>query len=350
MKRLKIGLLCPYPPEELHQGYYALKIIENTNADFVKIGTPKSDTPYRINFKSFFLKEKIREIIRKEKIEVLHIQYIPPFFGSRYLNLNLLRVYSLRIPIITTLHEVYLRPKKNIKNILLRFIENRIVSNSKQIIVHNYMMADFLRKKYKTKKINTIVLGHYLKKEHKRIGKNILFFGVLSPGKGVEHLIKSMSCLNDYKLKIVGSIPNDTCSSYKEKILKEFKKTNLENIEIKTKKWFTENEKEKYFNKSDIVVLPYVWGPYNSAVTHDAIENVLPAIVTRVGAIYDIIERFKLGIIVKPRNSEELAEAIQKCFREYREYKRNIRNFRKTVSWKENGNEHLVVYKNAVKR
>lgn len=349
MKKLKIGLLCPYPPEELHQGYYALNIIKNTNADFVKIGTLKSNAKYNLNFKSFFLKEKLREIIKKEKIDLLHIQYIPPFFGNRYLNLNLLRVYSLKIPIVTTLHEVYSQSKKDIRNRFLRFLEKNVVNNSKQIIVHNYMMVDLLRKKYK-QEINTIVLGHYQKKEHKRIGKNILFFGILSPGKGIEYLIKAMYHLKDCKLNIAGSIPNKICNNYKKRMLRELKKINLNNIEIKTKKWFTENEKNNYYKKADIVVLPYIWGPYNSAIIQDAIENVLPVVVTKVGAIYDLVERFNLGIIVKPKEPKELAEAIKKCFENYNKYKKNLRNFRKTISWKENGKNHLLVYKKAIKK
>lgn len=351
-KKLKIGLLCPYPPEELHQGYYALNIIKNTNADFVKIGTLKSNADYNLNFKSFFLKEKLKVIIKKEKIDILHVQYIPPFFGSRYLNLNLLRIYSLKIPIVTTLHEVYFQSKKDLRNRFLRFLEKKIVKRSKQIIVHNYIMANFLRNKYKkqTKKINTIILGHYLKKEHKRIGKNILSFGILSPGKGVEYLIKAMYYLKDCKLEIVGSIPNKVCNNYKKRILNQLKRINLKNIETKTKRWFTENEKNNYYKKADIVVLPYIWGPYNSAVIQDAIENVLPTIVTKVGAIYDLVERFNLGIVVKPKDPEELAKAIKKCFKNYNKYKKRLRNFRKTISWKENGKNHLMVYKKTIKR
>lgn len=365
-KRLKIGLLCPYPPEELHQGYYALNIIKNTNADFVKIGTLNSNSDYKLNFKSFFLKEMLKKIIEKEKIDILHIQYIPPFFGSRYLNLNLLRVYSLKIPIITTLHEVYFQAKKSIKNMFLRFLERNIVNHSKQIIVHNYMMADFLKKEHKqeiknfsslkssklfkqTEKINTIILGHYPKKEHKRAGKNILFFGILSPGKGVEYLIKAMQYLKDYRLKVIGSIPNKICDDYKKKLLKELKKSNLKNIEIKTKKWFSEDEKNDYHKKTEIIILPYIWGPYNSAVVQDAVENGLPLVVTKVGAIYDLVGRFRLGVVVKPKNPKEIAEAVKKCFKDYSIYKDNVRKFRKQVSWKENGEKHLRVYKKVVK-
>ncbi len=350
MKKLKIGLLCPYPPEELHQGYYALNIIKNTNADFVKIGTKKSNANHKINFKSFFLKEKLKEIIKKEKIDILHIQFIPPFFGTKYLNVNLLRVYSLKIPIVTTLHEVYSQSKKDLKSRFLRFLEKSVVKHSKQIIVHNYMMADFLRKKYKTNKINTIVLGHYPKKEHKRIGNNILLFGILSPGKGIEHLIKAMYRLKGYKLNIAGSIPNKICNNYKKRILKELKKTTLDNIKIKTKKWFTENEKNNYYKKADMVVLPYIWGPYNSAVTQDAIENTLPLVTTKVGAIYDLVKKFNLGVIVKPKAPKELAEAIKQCFKDYNQYKKNIRNFRITTTWKENGKNHLITYKKAIQK
>ena len=313
----------------------------------IKIGTRKSDAHYRLDFHSLSLKDKLDKIIQKESLDLIHIQYIPPFFGKT--NLNIFGVYSLKIPIVTTLHEAYFPVKgsllKKARNRYLNLIEKKIVKKSKQVITHNFILADYLKKKHRTGKITTVTRGHSRKKTGKGNGKDLLFFGILSPGKGIEYLIDAKKHLKDCKLTIVGSTPNKTCMEYVKKLREKIKETDIKLI---SRKWITEKEKEKYYSKSDLVVMPYIWGPYNSAITHDAIEHLIPFVVTRVGAIWDLARKYNLGVITKERNPKKLAESIRECLKDHSKYKKRIKQFRDKYTWKNNGKEHLAVYKKAI--
>ena len=174
---MKVGMLSSYPPlDDSIAKVSTYNLIKNCPAEFVRIGCKGSKADYIVNFKSFFLKRDIKKIIEKEKLDILHIQYIAPLYGKYTLNLNLLPVYKLKIPIVTTLHEVQLPYKGNIfgtiRHRLLEFIEENIVKNSDRIIVHTNLQKEFLERKYKTKKVEVVYLGLYCKKNNSKKTKN----------------------------------------------------------------------------------------------------------------------------------------------------------------------------------
>lgn len=126
------------------------------------------------------------------------------------------------------------------------------------------------------------------------------------PTKGLEYLIEAANILKDQNLKffIIGE--------GQEK----------ENLESKIKKYSLGKkvvflgqipEAHKYVKAFDIFVLPSVKEGFPWAIL-EAMAAKVPVIATSVGAIPEIIENGKNGIIVEPRDSRQLAEAIKYLF------------------------------------
>ena len=149
MNKLKIGMLLKLPPEKggIATTYIGLIEAIKDKVDLVTIGAPGSKADYRIKFNSFSLKKNLKKIIKKEKPDLLHIHHIVPYYGRYTFNLNFLSALSLKIPVITTLHEVQYS-SKGWKNKILAWIEKKIVKKSDMIIVHTPNQRIYLKERY----------------------------------------------------------------------------------------------------------------------------------------------------------------------------------------------------------
>jgi len=359
---MKIGLLSTFPPTKGGIAIYSDNLANSIKNEVIRIGNLQSKADYKLNFKSLSLKKELEKIISKEKIDLLHIQYIATFFGKYNLNYSLLNTLKLKIPIITTLHEVQYS-NKGLKNKILKAIEKKIILRSDAVIVHTPNQKEFLEKKYSRKNIHCIFMGIHPYNINRKRGKNILFFGMISPGKGIEFLIRAMKFLKGFKLQIAGGVPKGISKEYGKKLIQEISKQSFESLSNdkfdKTVKannpninislgWIPENKKAEYYKKADLVVLPYVWAPYQSAVLHDAFSYGLPVVVTRTGAVWEVVKSFGCGEVVRPKSPIAIAEGIKKVFQNYNSYVKGVIKYRKAADWKQIGKETLEVYKESL--
>ncbi len=336
----KIGLISPFLPEKDGIAIYSDNILAElgkNKKEIITIGRKGSEANYLLDFKSFQLKNNLKKIIKKERLDALHIQYVATFF-SKLINLNLIQALDQNIPVIITLHEVHYSIR-NFKDKVLEIIERLIIKKCKLVIVHTPKQKEFLEKKYKTKKIVCVYHGLRLNQVHKRKNKNILCFGMISEGKGIKYLIKAMEYLPDYNLTIAGKFTNQKIENDIKKQLKHTK------TKIKTDfEWVDEKKKANYYQNADIVVLPHIWAPYQSGILHNATSYGLPVVVTKTGALYEMVDLFKFGEMVKPKNPKLLAEGIRKVFKGYQSYKIGINKYRKVANWPKIAKKHLVLY------
>ncbi len=341
-EKMRIGVVSKFFPEADGIARFSENLCNQffDKHHIVKIGDIKSGTKYRVNFGSFRLKNQLKEIINKENLDVLHIQYIPAYFGKFTLNLNLLQALGQRIPVVCTLHEVYYdyHGYSLPRRMILSFLEKAVVTKSGRVIAHTPGQKKFLEGKYGVKNIESVPLGLELFDFHERKGNQILFLGIISRMKGLELLIKAMELLPDYSLQIVGKVVD---GEHEKEIRKMV--DGAENISFRFE-WVTDGERWDYFRNADLVVLPYLQA-HQSGALNDAVSVGVPVVVTRVGALHEMAEQFGFGEIVG-KSPEAIAEGIKKVSKDYDGYRKGLVEYRKAANWKAVAERHIEVYRN----
>src|SRR3972149_8287959 len=151
---MKIGMVSKFFPETDGIARFSENLCNNINRhEIVKIGDTLSGTKYRADFSSFGLGKRLGKIIDKEDLNVMHVQYIPAYFGKFTLNLNLLKALRQRIPAVCTLHEVYYNYDGYgaFRKPVLSFLEREVVKKAEKIIVHTPGQKKFIEEKYGAK-------------------------------------------------------------------------------------------------------------------------------------------------------------------------------------------------------
>jgi len=146
--------------------------------------------------------------------------------------------------------------------------------------------------------------------------KAILFFGRITPYKGLEYLIDAIRSLDStserYRLIIAGR--PDRCEDYWAARTKEMV-DRVESGQIILRACFIPDEDtEVYFKAADVLALPYRQ-IYQSGVLFLAHSFGLPVLATDVGSLKDDIVEGRTGFVVRPEDALDLARVIQGYFR-----------------------------------
>ena len=199
----------------------------------------------------------------------------------------------------------------------LFILAEKITAKFKDIIVVNnkndYEQA--LRLKIKPKKELKLIYNgidalkiEFLPKDEARLKLKVsqtdFIIGTIAnfyPTKGLEYLIEAVKLLKNYKLIIIG-----------DGQLRE-------NLELRIKDYGLKKEvmllgqipeARKFMKAFDIFVLPSVKEGFPWVIL-EAMAAKVPVIATSVGVVPEIIENGKNGIIVEPKNPQQIAEAIK---------------------------------------
>jgi D-inositol-3-phosphate glycosyltransferase len=142
--------------------------------------------------------------------------------------------------------------------------------------------------------------------------KVLLFFGYVRKYKGLDILLNSLPTLirmdSAIKLLIAGEFYEDPKPYYE--IIKSLGIQNYIKIE---NKFISNEEVYKYFDSSDLVLLPY------RSATQSGILNIAyafkkPVIVTKVGGLSEFVEDEKTGIIIPTANVEEIRRGVERFY------------------------------------
>ena len=141
----------------------------------------------------------------------------------------------------------------------------------------------------------------------------LLFFGLIREYKGLKYLLKALSIIKNkipnVKLYIVGDFGGE-----KDHYLKIIKDLNIENYILIEDAYVSDDDVEKYFTATDMVILPYE-SATQSGIVQIAYEFLKPVVVTNVGGLPEVVADGKTGYVVPPFNPEELGQAIVKFYK-----------------------------------
>lgn len=156
--------------------------------------------------------------------------------------------------------------------------------------------------------------------------KLLLFFGYIRKYKGLDLLIDALAELvkkdSSYKLLAAGEFYDDE-KYYTDKI---------ESLKLQThvkllNKFIPNEEVAKYFEPSDLVVLPYR-SATQSGILSLAYGFYKPVLVTNVGGLAEFVDNGKTGFVIKPDSQKDLIEGITNFFvqRGKINFEENIKN------------------------
>jgi D-inositol-3-phosphate glycosyltransferase len=143
----------------------------------------------------------------------------------------------------------------------------------------------------------------------------ILFFGNITPYKGLEYLIAAFRQLparcKDYRLIIAGR--PDSCEEYWREIREELQSgVQTERVLLRAE-FVPDEETEVYFKAADVLILPYRH-IYQSGVLFLGHSFGLPVLAADVGSLKDDIIEGKTGFVFRPEDPVDLTRAIEKYF------------------------------------
>jgi histidinol-phosphate phosphatase family protein len=293
--------------------------------------------------------------IKEFKPDIAHIQMgggLIEYFGWQLLR---------RYPVISTFHDVNLHlgeePEWMIP--IIQFIRNSIRSNSDAVIVHAASLREMMIKEYgmpgdrvyAVPMGQTTLSGFCMPEDEKpvEIGRTILFFGRIFPYKGLEYLIRAEPIVSekfpDVKIVIAGR--GEDFEKYQKMIGDRSSKYEVYN------RYLPSAEAAQLFRQCSIVVLPYVEAS-QSGVVMDAYAFKKPVIVTNVGGIPEVVDDEKTGLIVPPRDSKSLAEAMIRLLGDAQLRKdMGQRGYRKLMTdqhWDSVAEKTLQVYSEVLKK
>ncbi|MBA7577484.1 D-inositol-3-phosphate glycosyltransferase [subsurface metagenome] len=170
------------------------------------------------------------------------------------------------------------------------------------LAVSNFLRDKYIQAGFPEDKIlvkyNGIELKNIIMKEIKTCGRNgITFVGRLTPAKGTKILRNIIQQVTDIPINIIGDGPDlqilrDFCKNGKHKNVKIFSR-------VDSKKVYD------IISKSTCVIMPSLSAETFGLVAIEALACGTPVIVSKIGALPEIIEQSGGGIVVDTSDSSE---------------------------------------------
>jgi glycosyltransferase involved in cell wall biosynthesis len=349
---MKVAVVTAFPPSKVtlnEYGYHLVKnFVQNDEVSELILMSDKTNEPKQLDFDK---KEKIKikecwefnsyttffsiiKAARQEKPDVIlfNLQFVK--FGDKKIPsaLGLLLPMFLRLfgfKTVVLLHNILEQvdlekagfTESKIMQTIYNFIGTNITrcllkANKVAVTIHKYV--DILNAKYKTKNVILIPHGTFetVKEpnfELKSGPKQIMAFGKFGTYKKVEILIEAIEIVrktNSDELEVViAGTDSPNTPGYLDEVQKKYK--DVKGIVFTG--YVEENDVERIFTDSTIVVFPYTSTTGSSGVLHQAGSYGKAVIMPDLGDLALLVkdEGYK-GEFFNPESAQSLATAIDK--------------------------------------
>jgi glycosyltransferase involved in cell wall biosynthesis len=193
---------------------------------------------------------------------------------------------------------------------------------SSAVIVHTEVFRKCLLSDYGIKPAKVVVIPHGIETtgpsknsipQTKAGVRPILYFGVISPRKGLETLLSAFALVakkrDDCELWLAGTTP-PYYHDYKNELQESAKKLDLDG----RARFFgpvSSDVAHGLFNEASFIVLPYYYSLSASGALSWALGHGRPVIASATDYFKEELSHTKFGLLVPPHNKEKLAEAME---------------------------------------
>ena len=297
-----------------------------------------------LSLESFLYSMKLGRYFQKLNFDIMHFDNISQRSFGLYPFLN-------KTKLVITLHDPKPHTGENSWKTYLKY--NLYIPKAKAFILYSEYSRTLLKEVFPKVKvpINCIqllpytFLRNYLPKERK-LDNSILFFGRLSPYKGIDLLLNAIPIvLEKYpnqQFIIAGSISYDF--NFDEILISKFKN----NITI-INKYLSHEEVAALIDKSAFIVCPYR-DATQSGVLSTTFAFGKTAIVSNVGSFGEYIKDGINGLISEPEAGDLAKKIITAIDHDYyKKLESNVISTRTAEKLEEFGNTILSTYQNVLK-
>jgi len=299
---------------------------KNISKEFVKAWTNGPRYPFQI-FSS----------VTKSNPLVVHFQHEFFLYGGIFSSsvfpalLFLLRL--LGIQVVVTIHGVVPRKLANadfaeaffipknpvVLKFALKILTTFICKIANVIIVHNNFARDTLNEDYHVSLQKIQVIPHGIgptKSENLQCSNvddaSILFFGNITPSKGLETLIAAFERVRvpNAKLIIAGG-PHPRGMRFFNRITRIVRSSSASE-KISMTGYVPDESIHSLFAHCSLAVFPYNHSVSSSGGLSFALQHEKPVVVTDLPAFTEIVAHEQNGLVVPPEDSKALAEAIER--------------------------------------
>lgn len=300
-----------------------------------------NDPTGRFCLKSLWQEFKTFLFIRKQEFDVIHYVEDPsPLFSFL--------LWFFREKLVVTIHDG--RPHTGDDSKKSQFVRRKLSSYVKRFLLLNKKENKLFEEEYGVNPsyVYNSHLGYYEMLNmfgNKDVKKQnyILFFGRISPYKGIEYLLKAMRRVHEVhpetRVIIAGKGEyNFDIEPYINRRYVEFRNKFIELDEL-----------ADLIRGAQFTVCPYTEAT-QSGVVYSSFALNTPVIVTKVGGLPEMIDDGKTGIIVPPCDEQSLAEAIIGLLGDSAKLSDLTNNIRDSAdsgkgSWTIIADEYLDIYK-----
>ena len=263
------------------------------------------------------------DVLNANKIDVVSVQHEYGIFGGKAGSYLLTLLRKLRMPIVTTVHTILGKPDS-----MQRRAMNEIARLSERLVVMSAHGAALLRNVHGVPEQKIDVIPHGIpivpfagrgKKELGIEGKpTILTFGLLSPDKGIEHVIDALPAIlaryPDTVYVVLGAthprIKEQYGESYRESLERRAQGLGVESSMIFHNRFVSRGELVKFLSAADIYVTPYLKPEQSTSGTLAYAVGSGKAVISTPYLYARELLADGRGILVPWRDSQTIARAV----------------------------------------
>ncbi len=272
--------------------------------DLNKVFFFKNSGLHAYDLNSFKYSTLLWRFVEQNTPDVIHLTYVPPISN------NVLK-RSLRERVVITIHDpiphgtaTYRMENLN-RKLAFKLYSNFIILNKaqKEAFIDCYHLSKGNVRIFDSHLSSYNYLQLYKKNRPDETEPYILFFGNISPYKGLDYLFEAMSIVHkqNKEVKLVVAGRGDyyfDINSYRH----------MGCFDIRNN-FIPDDELASLVNNSLFIVVPYVEAT-QSGVIMTAYAFNKPCVATNVGGLPEMVINNRYGLIVPPRDSAALSDAM----------------------------------------